>query len=172
MDICKKLIEFEHDLKTDMAYTCSDKELINDSYQDAYLRVHTYSQKRRKFYGTDKSVKSLLNIMCRNILLDKLRKIHRDRIEYTDQQYEFIDWRTPEDSLIEIEQSIDDPYVTKKLEDSFSKMSHVVYLTYKLRKKGMSFKDIAYMTDSTVNTSLARMRRAKIIIENEFNLIQ
>ena len=169
MDICKKLIEFEDDLKTDMSYVCSDFELINDSYQDAYIKLHTYSVKRRKFYGTDKSIKSLLRFVCNNILIDKLRKIHRDKVEYTDSNYDFIDFKTPEDSFIEIEQSIDDPYVTKKLNNAFNDMTHDMYMTYKLRQKGISFKDIAYLTNATVATSSGRMRKARLRIEGEFN---
>lgn len=169
MDICKKLIEFERELKLDMFALAKDKELIDDSYQDAYIKIHKYVDKGREFYGNDASIKSLLKLTCRNVLLDKLRKKQREKTIYTDQIYSFIDYTTPEDSLIEIEQSVGDPLITKKLDKAFSIMSHDTYMTYKLRQKGIKFKDIAYLTDTSLNTALGRMRYAQIKIENEFN---
>jgi DNA-directed RNA polymerase specialized sigma24 family protein len=168
MDICKKLIEFEDELKADMKYLSNDNDLILDSFQDAYIKLHGYGEKRKKFYGTDASIKSLLKFVCKNILIDKLRKIQRDKIDPIDNTYTFIDYNTPEDYLIENEQALDDPYVAKKLNDAFSKMSHEMYMTYKLRQKGIRFKDIAYLTDTSMSTSLGRNRHARIRIENEF----
>ena len=171
MDICKKLIDFEEELKIDMAHVSADRELILDSFQDAYEKIHKYVDKGKEFYGNDASVKSLLKLTCRNILIDKLRKIQRDKIDYTDKPYDFIDYHTPEDDFMEMEQSTDDPYITKKLIDAFSNMSHDTYMTYRLRQKGIKFKDIAYLTDTSLNTALGRMRYAQIKIENEFNSV-
>jgi RNA polymerase sigma-70 factor (ECF subfamily) len=169
MDICKKLIEFESELKEDMRYVSTDPELVSDSYQDAYIKVHKYVDKGKEFYGNDASIKSLLKLTCRNILIDKLRKIQKDKILYTDETYSFIDYHTPEDSFVEMEQTADDPFITKKLNSAFSNMSHDTYMTYRLRQKGIKFKDVAYLTDTSLNTALGRMRYAQIKIENEFN---
>ena len=170
MDICKKLVEFEDELKADMRYISDDNDLVDDSYQDAYIKLHRYTEKRREFYGNEASIKSLLKLVCKNILIDRLRKIQRDKLDPIDNSYTFIDYATPEDDFIQTEQSFDDPYVTKKLDDAFSNMSHEMYMTYKLRQKGIRFKDIAYLTDTPLNTTLGRMRYAKIRIENEFKL--
>jgi RNA polymerase sigma factor (sigma-70 family) len=169
MDICKKLIELESELKSDMLHISKDKDIVADSYQDAYIKIHKYVDKGREFYGNNASVKSLLKLTCRNILIDKLRKIQRDKTDYIDNTYTFIDYHTPEDSFEEMEQTADDPFITKKLSDAFSNMSHDTYMTYRLRQKGIKFKDIAYLTDTSLNTALGRMRYAQIKIENEFN---
>ena len=168
MDIRKKLIEFEKDIKIDMFNISDDKELILDSYQDAYIKIDKYVKMGKEFYGNDASIKALLKLTCRNILLDKLRRQQRANVLYTDETYSMVDYWTPEDSFIEIEQAADVPFITKKLNDAFSKMKHETYMTYKLRQKGMKFKDIAYLTDTSVNTALGRMRYAQIKIENEF----
>lgn len=168
MDICKKFIELEKDLKLDMHNVSNDKELIKDSYQDAFIKVQKYVNGGREFYGNDASIKSLLKLTCRNILLDKLRKLQREKVIFTDQTYSYIDYATPEDSFIEMEQGADDPLITKKLNSAFSNMTHDTYMTYRLRQKGMKFKDIAYLTDTSLNTALGRMRYAQIKIENEF----
>ena len=169
MDIREKLIEFEKEIKTDMMTVSNDRELVLDSYQDAYIKIDTYIKSGREFfYVNNAAIKSLLKLTCRNILLDKLRKKQRSKVSYTDQTYSMIDYTTPEDSFIEIEQAQNDPYINKKLNDSFIKMNHDIYMTYKLRQKGMSFKDIAYMTDTSVNTALGRMRYAQLRIQREF----
>ena len=86
-----------------------------------------------------------------------------------DNSYTFIDYHTPEDDFDEIDQLIDEPIINKKLKNAFSNMSHEIYMTYRLRQKGIKFKDIAYLTDTSLNTALGRMRYAQIRIENEFN---
>ena len=170
MDICNKLIELELDLKTYLAHITRDKELIEDSYQDAYIKIHKYVDQGREFYGNDASIKNLLKLTCRNILVDKLRQIQRDKTDsMEDYSYSFIDYKTPEDDMIEMEQVADEPFINKKLVDAFSNMSHDTYMTYRLRQKGIKFKDIAYLTDTSLNTALGRMRYAQIKIENEFN---
>ena len=170
MDICKKIIELEVELKANMRTVCNDDALVNDSYQDAYIKFHNYGKKRKKFYGTHASIKSLLILSCRNILIDKLRQIKKEASYPIEHAYSFVDYSMPDDDLIQAEQSLDDPFINKKLNDAFNNMTHMTHMTYQLRKKGFSFKDIAYLTDSSRNTSLARFRYAKIKIENEFKL--
>ena len=62
MDICNKLIEFEDVLKTYMTHITKDKNLVDDSYQDAYEKIHNYVDKGREFYGNDASIKNLLKL--------------------------------------------------------------------------------------------------------------
>jgi RNA polymerase sigma-70 factor (ECF subfamily) len=171
MDIRSKLIEFETILKEYMSNITHDKTLVDDSYQDAYLKIDKYVKNGREFYGNDASIKNLLKLTCRNILVDKLRRIQRDKVDCVDDySYAFIDYMTPEESMIEFEDVIDDPSITKKLNSAFNNMSHDTYMTYRLRQKGIKFKDIAYLTDTSLNTALGRMRYAQIKIENEFKL--
>ena len=170
MDICKKLIELESELKDDMTYISKDKSLIDDSYQDAYIKLQRYSDERKEFYGTEKSIKSLLKFVCKNILIDKLRKAQRDKVDYVDDINPYIDHQKDDDDINEVYQHINNPYVTKKLQNAFNNMSHEMYMTYKLRQKGLNFNSIAYLTDTTRNTALQRMRYARIKVEKEFKL--
>jgi RNA polymerase sigma-70 factor (ECF subfamily) len=170
MDIRQELIELESLLKSDMMGIVNDEPLVCDSYQDAYIKIDGYVKRGRAFYGNKASVKALLKMTCRNILLDKLRKRQRDRIEYTDKPYHTIDWAMPDDETLENEDCFDDPEINKVVESAFNKMNKDAYMTYKLRQKGLKFKDIAYLTDVGINTAIGRMRYAKEAIINEFKL--
>lgn len=168
MDILKQLIDLEGELKAFLHAIHNNKEMVEDSYQDAYIKMDRYVKEGRIFHGNEASIKSLLKLACKNILLDKLRKDQRSKISYTDKTYDAIDWEMPDDYVIRAEQSIKDPDINKKLKKALKSMSPEIYMTYMLRMKGIKFKDIAYLTDTNINTALGRMRYAMLRVEGEF----
>ena len=170
MNICEKFIEFEDELKSDLFQVSKNKELVSDSYQDAYIKIQNYVDNGREFYGDEKSIKSLFKFTCRNVLIDIIRKENRRNIIYADKSYGFIDYDTPDDKLIEMEELAKTPEVNKKLKKAFSNMTNDIYMTYILRRKGIKFKDIAYLMDTSISTALGRMRYAKSRIKEEFKL--
>lgn len=170
MDICKEMVDLERELKADMYGISYSKELVEDSFQDAYIKIHNYVENGREFYGNKQSVKALLKFTCRNILLDKLRKKSREKVVYTDESRVLIDYNIPDENFEEPETDYDDPTIKNKLNRAFKKMTHDTYMTYVLRRKGMKFKDIAYLTDTSLNTALGRMRYATLKIQDEFDL--
>jgi RNA polymerase sigma-70 factor (ECF subfamily) len=170
MDIRQELIDLELELKSDMMMIVSDNDMVCDSYQDAYIKIDGYLKRGREFYGNKASMKALLKMTCRNILLDKLRKKQRERLEFTDNPYPTVDWAMPDDDALEDEMAFNDPEINKTLDSAFNKMNKNAYMTYKLRQKGLKFKDIAYLTDVGINTAIGRMRYAKEAIINEFKL--
>lgn len=158
----------ERDLKHEMRSIVFDEEMVNDAYQDAFIKLKKYQEDGNEIYGNRAGMRALFRMTCRNILLDMLRKKQRAKTFVSDDVYSAIDFATPEDELIEVERASQDPAVNKKLERAFKNMNHETFMTYKLRMKGIKFKDIAYLTDCGINTALGRFRYAAQKIENEF----
>ena len=172
MDVIKIFLDQEEDLKLYMYCYTSDTQVVDDTYQEAYLKLHKYvNDDKRKFYGNENSVKSLLQFMVRNMILDKHRKNNTARLSYTDESYDMVDYKLPDDDVDRAVQLEHQKIINKKLSDAFNNMNKDVYMTYKLRIKGFKFKDIAYLTDTTTGTAIARMRYATRRIEREFNTV-
>jgi RNA polymerase sigma factor (sigma-70 family) len=169
MDIEKIFLARESELKAEIAKYTNCPDIVDDTYQEAYLKVYKYKVDGRKFYGTENSIRYLLRIMVRNMMLDKKRRKTTSREVTTDKSIEVRDSVNPEKLMIDVEEELDHNYVNKKLNKAFKKMTHDTYMTYKLRMKGFKFKDIAYLTDTGLNTAQGRMRYAIDKIESEFN---
>jgi RNA polymerase sigma-70 factor (ECF subfamily) len=161
-------LDMYDDLRFEMFSITNDEDLVDDTYQNAYLRIHRYKKKKKQFYGNETSIKSLLRQMVRNLILDEMRINTRSKIIYTDETYMMTYNETPESKMITEEQARDQEHINKTLNDAFKLMTHDTYMTYKLRMKGVKFKEIAYLTDCGINTALGRMRYATLKIEEAF----
>jgi len=111
----------------------------------------------------------MLRFMCKNIVIDKYRSNQRGKVIYTDKTYSVEDSDTPQEWLEAIEQEPQQEEFNKRLQEAFKLMNKDTYMTYKLRMKGLKFKEIAYLTDCGINTALGRMRYAVLKIEEVFN---
>ena len=165
----KMFLSMEEELRLEMFRYTNDSTVVDDAYQDAYLKIHKYKKKRKKWYGNEASIKAMLRFMCKNIVIDKYRSNQRGKVIYTDKTYSVEDSDTPQEWLETIEQEPQQEEFNKRLQEAFKLMNKDTYMTYKLRMKGLKFKEIAYLTDCGINTALGRMRYAVLKIEEVFN---
>ena len=162
-------LEMEHELRLEMFKLTNDPELVNDSYQDAYLKLHKYISSGKDWYGNETSIRFVLKVMVKNIVLDKLRKKTSSKLVFTEETYMMTEETTPEDRFVEMESQPINEQVNKKIDNALKVMTPEMFMTYKLRMKGMKFKEIAYYTDCGINTALGRMRYAVLKIEEALN---
>jgi RNA polymerase sigma factor (sigma-70 family) len=136
-----------------------DKELAEDLFQDTFIKViNTFRSGQYKEEG--KFIQWVMRI-SHNLIIDYFRKAKRIPIVENNDEYDIFDKvRIPvesvEDQLI-MEQIHQD---VKKLIDYLPKEQKEVLV---MRHYGdMSFKDIAEVTNVSINTALGRMRYALI----------
>jgi RNA polymerase sigma-70 factor (ECF subfamily) len=146
-----------------------DKDLAEDLFQDTFIKViNTFRSGTYKEEG--KFIQWVMRI-AHNLIIDYFRKSKRIMIIENNDEYDIFDKvRIPvesiEDSLI-MEQIHKD---VKKLIDYLPREQKEVLLMR--HYNDMSFKDIAEVTNVSINTALGRMRYAlinlrKLVKENE-----
>ncbi|HNX86933.1 MAG TPA: sigma-70 family RNA polymerase sigma factor [Bacteroidales bacterium] len=146
-----------------------DKDLAEDLFQDTFIKViNTFRSGTYKEEG--KFIQWVMRI-AHNLIIDYFRKSKRIMIIENNDDYDIFDKvRIPvesiEDSLI-MEQIHKD---VKKLIDYLPREQKEVLLMR--HYNDMSFKDIAEVTNVSINTALGRMRYAlinlrKLVKENE-----
>jgi len=136
-----------------------DKELAEDLFQDTFIKViNTFRSRQYKEEG--KFIQWVMRI-AHNLIIDYFRKSKRIPIVENNDDYDIFDKvRIPVESVEEqliTEQIHRD---VKKLIDYLPKEQKDVLV---MRHYGdMSFKDIAEVTNVSINTALGRMRYALI----------
>jgi len=136
-----------------------DKELAEDLFQDTFIKViNTFRSGQYKEEG--KFIQWVMRI-AHNLIIDYFRKAKRINIIENNDEYDIFDKvRIPIDSVEEqliVEQIHQD---VKKLVDYLPREQKEVLV---MRHYGdMSFKDIAEVTNVSINTALGRMRYALI----------
>ncbi len=136
-----------------------DKELAEDLFQDTFIKViNTFRSRQYKEEG--KFIQWVMRI-AHNLIIDYFRKAKRIPIVENNDDYDIFDKvRIPVESVEEqliTEQIHRD---VKKLIDYLPKEQKDVLV---MRHYGdMSFKDIAEVTNVSINTALGRMRYALI----------
>ena len=149
-----------------------DKELSEDLFQDTFIKViNTIRSGNYKEEG--KFIQWVMRI-AHNLIIDHFRKAKRIPLVENSDDYNIFDRiRIPVESVEEV-------MITEQIHQDVKKL--IDYLPKKQREvlvmrhyDDMSFKDIAELTNGSINTALVRMRYAlinlrKLVKENELIL--
>lgn len=166
----------QKDLFSFIFYKLMDDELSNDIFQDTFMKIILSLKEGR--YNDDGKFILWAKRIAHNLIIDhyRLKSKHVKVSETTYENEEFSIF----DLLRETEENIEDRLITNQIYDDLAKM--VVYLpenqqeVIKLRFfDGLSFKEIAEHTNTSINTTLGRVRYAlinlrKIMEENKIIL--
>ena len=150
-----------------------DEELANDVFQDTFMKIIVSLKEGR--YNDDGKFILWAKRIAHNLIIDhyRLKSKHIKVSETTYENEEFSIF----DLLKETEENIEERLITNQIYDDLMKM--LVFLpenqqeVIKLRFfDGLSFKEIAEQTNSSINTTLGRVRNAlinmrKIMEENQ-----
>ena len=150
-----------------------DEELANDVFQDTFMKIIVSLKEGR--YNDDGKFILWAKRISHNLIIDhyRLKSKHIKVSETTYENEEFSIF----DLLKETEENIEERLITNQIYDDLMKM--LVFLpenqqeVIKLRFfDGLSFKEIAEQTNTSINTTLGRVRYAlinmrKIMEENQ-----
>ena len=154
-------------------YKLMDEELANDVFQDTFMKIIISLKEGR--YNDDGKFILWAKRIAHNLIIDhyRLKSKHIKVSETTYENEEFSIF----DLLKETEENIEERLITNQIYDDLMKM--LVFLpenqqeVIKLRFfDGLSFKEIADQTNTSINTTLGRVRYAlinmrKIMEENQ-----
>lgn len=157
-------------------YKLMDEELSNDVFQDTFMKIIVSLKEGR--YNDDGKFILWAKRIAHNLIIDhyRLKSKHIKVSETTYENEEFSIF----DLLKETEENIEERLITNQIYDDLMKM--LVFLpenqqeVIKLRFfDGLSFKEIAEQTNTSINTTLGRVRYAlinmrKIMEENQIIL--
>lgn len=157
-------------------YKLMDEELANDVFQDTFMKIIVSLKEGR--YNDDGKFILWAKRIAHNLIIDhyRLKSKHIKVSETTYENEEFSIF----DLLKETEENIEERLITNQIYDDLMKM--LVFLpenqqeVIKLRFfDGLSFKEIAELTNTSINTTLGRVRYAlinmrKIMEENQIIL--
>lgn len=153
----------QKDLYSFIYYKLMDEELANDIFQDTFMKIIVSLKGGR--YNDDGKFILWAKRIAHNLIIDhyRLKNKHIKISETTYENEEFSIF----DLIRETEENIEDRLITKQIYDDLMKM--VVFLpenqqeVIKLRFfDGLSFKEIAEQTNTSINTTLGRVRYALI----------
>ena len=153
----------QKELYTFIYYKLLDEELANDIFQDAFVKI-IITLKSRRYKEENKFILWAKRI-AHNLIIDyyRVNSKHQKISETTFDNEEFSIF----DLLKEPDENIEDRLVTDQINTDLLKM--LVLLpdnqqeVIKLRFfDGLSFKEIADHTDTSINTTLGRVRYALI----------
>lgn len=157
-------------------YKLMDEELANDVFQDTFMKIIVSLKEGR--YNDDGKFILWAKRIAHNLIIDhyRLKSKHIKVSETTYENEEFSIF----DLLKETEENIEERLITNQIYDDL--MNMLVFLpenqqeVIKLRFfDGLSFKEIAEQTNTSINTTLGRVRYAlinmrKIMEENQIIL--
>ena len=157
-------------------YKVLDQDLANDLFQDAFMKIIVTLKEGR--YNEEGKFNVWAKRIAQNLIIDhyrlKSKHIKVSETTYENEEYSIFDiLREPSDN-------IEDQLITHQINHDM--MNLLQYLpenqqeVIKLRFfDGLSFKEIAEQTDSSINTTLGRVRYAlinlrKMIEEHQISL--
>ena len=157
-------------------YKLMDEELANDVFQDTFMKIIVSLKEGR--YNDDGKFILWAKRIAHNLIIDhyRLKSKHIKVSETTYENEEFSIFYF----FLETEENIEERLITNQIYDDLMKM--LVFLpenqqeVIKLRFfDGLSFKEIAEQTNTSINTTLGRVRYAlinmrKIMEENQIIL--
>ncbi len=137
-----------------------DQALVEDIFQDTFLKV-IQSVKSGKYYDNGKFLSWVMRI-AHNLIIDHFRRVKQmNTVSNDDYESDLFNSRKL------VEENIEDTMIKKQIQKDVREIiSHlpddqreVVILRH---YAGLSFKEIAAITDVSINTALGRMRYALI----------
>ena len=157
-------------------YKLMDEELANDVFQDTFMKIIVSLKEGR--YNDDGKFILWAKRIAHNLIIDhyRLKSKHIKVSETTYENEEFSIF----DLLKETEENIEERLITNQIYDDLMKM--LVFLPENQQEvirlrffDGLSFKEIADQTNTSINTTLGRVRYAlinmrKIMEENQIIL--
>lgn len=151
------------DLYTFIYYKLMDEDLANDIFQDTFIKIIVTLKEGR--YKEENKFILWAKRIAHNLIIDHFR-LQSKHIKVSETSYENEEFSIF-DILKEPENNIEDRLIDKQINDDLLKM--LVMLpenqqeVIKLRFfDGLSFKEIADHTDTSINTTLGRVRYALI----------
>ena len=153
----------QKDLYSFIFYKIMDEELANDLFQDTFMKIIVSLKEGR--YSDDGKFILWAKRIAHNLIIDHFR-LKNKYVKISETTYENEEFSIF-DLLRETEENIEDRLVTKQIYDDLVNM--MIYLpenqqeVIKLRFfDGLSFKEIAEQTNTSINTTLGRVRYALI----------
>ena len=159
---------------TYILYVVKDEDLANDLFQETFLKVITKLQ-NHQYYDSGKFVWWLTRI-AHNVIIDYYRALKSDKIVDAPRQNDLSNLRSASVMDSNRESELNNAQVLKDVKRLMEALPEaqrdVVYMRY---FQELSFKEIAKLTNVSINTSLGRMRYAlinlrKLTRENNVNL--
>ena len=166
----------EKDLFAFIYYKLMDQDLANDIFQETFMKIIiTFKQNR---YNEEGKFIIWAKRIAHNLIIDYFRlKKKQNKVSETtfdNEEYSIFDL------IAEKEENIEERLITKQIYEDLTKMlqflpenqQEVIRLRF---FEGLSFKEIADQTDTSINTTLGRVRYAlinlrKIMEENNIIL--
>lgn len=153
----------QKDLYSFIFYKIMDEELANDLFQDTFMKIIVSLKEGR--YNDDGKFILWAKRIAHNLIIDHFR-LKNKYVKISEATYENEEFSIF-DLLRETEENIEDRLVTKQIYEDL--MNMMIYLpenqqeVIKLRFfDGLSFKEIAEQTNTSINTTLGRVRYALI----------
>ena len=164
------------DLYSFIFYKIMDEDLANDFFQDTFIKI-IIRLKEGKYVEEDKFILWAKRI-AHNLIIDyfrvKSKNIKVSETSYSDEEFSIFDL------IKETSENIEDRLITHQIHSDLCNMlthlpenqQEVIRLRF---YDGLSFKDIAEQTQTSINTTLGRVRYAlinlrKIMEENKIDL--
>ena len=139
-----------------------DKNVANDLFQDTFIRVISALQRERASYSQQGRFLGWVLRIARNAALDHLRSRKRWQdvsSSYEEEDHSFWD-RLPDDNLqsdLEMHNSEQASFLRECIEELPPAQREVLLLRH---EADLTFREIAELTDCSINTALGRMRYA------------
>ena len=166
----------QKDLFTFIFYKVMDDNLANDIFQDTFMKIIVTLKEKR--YNEEGKFILWAKRIAHNLIIDhfrlKSKNIKVSESSYDNEEFSIFDL------ISEKEENIEERLITKQINDDVMRMLECLpdnqREVIKLRFfDGLSFKEIAEQTDTSINTTLGRVRYAlinlrKIMEENRIIL--
>lgn len=164
------------DLYTFIFYKLMDEDLANDIFQDTFIKIIVTLKERR--YKEENKFILWAKRIAHNLIIDHYR-LQSKNIKISETTFENEEFSIF-DIIKEPDNNIEDKLIDRQINEDLLKMlvmlpenqQEVIKLRF---YDGLSFKDIADQTDTSINTTLGRVRYAlinlrKIMDENKIIL--
>jgi RNA polymerase sigma-70 factor (ECF subfamily) len=153
------ILRHERKVFTSIYLLVKDRDLANDLFQDTFIKV--INTLRSGHYNEEGKFISWVLRIAHNLVIDHFRSLKRMPMVYDNDEYSVFDTIQLEDSNIE------EKIIAEQIQGQVRRL--IEELPYEQREvvimrhfANMSFKEIADVTQVSINTSLGRMRYALI----------
>lgn len=153
------ILRHERKIFTSIYLLVKDRDLANDLFQETFIKV--INTLRSGHYNEEGKFISWVLRIAHNLVIDHFRSLKRMPMVYDNDEYSVFDTIQLEDSNIE------EKMITEQIHGQVRRL--IEALPFEQREvvimrhfANMSFKEIADVTQVSINTSLGRMRYALI----------